>query len=53
MRVGLSQSSPLSLILFITSMDRISQRRQGVEGVKFGSHGITSLLFVDGVVLLA
>ena len=34
-------------------MDRISRRSQGLEGVWFGSHWISSLLFADDVVLLA
>ncbi|KAK3507901.1 hypothetical protein QTP70_002530 [Hemibagrus guttatus] len=34
-------------------MDRISRRSQGLEGVWFGDHRISSLLFADDVVLLA
>ncbi|CAL9687123.1 unnamed protein product [Knipowitschia caucasica] len=34
-------------------MDRISRRSQGPEGVRFGDHRISSLLFADDVVLLA
>ncbi|KAK3514114.1 hypothetical protein QTP70_005118 [Hemibagrus guttatus] len=34
-------------------MDRISRRSQGLEGVQFGDHRISSLLFADDVVLLA
>ncbi|KAK3524832.1 hypothetical protein QTP86_007573 [Hemibagrus guttatus] len=34
-------------------MDRISRRRQGLEGVRFGDHRISSLIFADDVVLLA
>ncbi|KAI3353778.1 hypothetical protein L3Q82_005006 [Scortum barcoo] len=34
-------------------MDRISRRSQGPEGVRFGNHRISSLLFADDVVLLA
>ena len=52
-RVGLRQGCPLSPILFITFMDRISRRSQGVEGVRFGGLSIASLLFADDVVLLA
>ncbi|XP_061762964.1 retrovirus-related Pol polyprotein from type-2 retrotransposable element R2DM isoform X1 [Nerophis ophidion] len=52
-RVGLRQGCPMSPILFITFMDRISRRSQGVEGFRFGGRGIGSLLFADDVVLLA
>uniref|UniRef100_A0A3B5Q4K1 Reverse transcriptase domain-containing protein n=1 Tax=Xiphophorus maculatus TaxID=8083 RepID=A0A3B5Q4K1_XIPMA len=52
-RVGLRQGCPLSPILFITFMDRISRRSQGVEGIRFGGLRISSLLFADDVVLLA
>ena len=38
---------------FIIFMDRISRCSQGPEGVRFGSHWISSLLFADDVVLLA
>ncbi|KAI3368153.1 hypothetical protein L3Q82_007881 [Scortum barcoo] len=51
--VGLLQGCPLSPVLFITFMDRISRRSQGPEGVQFGNHRISSLLFADDVVLLA
>ncbi len=51
--VGLWQGCPLSPVLFIIFMDRISRRSQGPEGVRFGDHTISSLLFVDDVVLLA
>ncbi|XDV31537.1 hypothetical protein PO909_002528 [Leuciscus waleckii] len=34
-------------------MDRISRRSQGPEGVRFGDHTISSLLFADDVVVLA
>ncbi|KAI3351087.1 hypothetical protein L3Q82_005653 [Scortum barcoo] len=34
-------------------MDRISRHSQGPEGVQFGNHRISSLLFADDVVLLA
>ncbi|TWW66772.1 hypothetical protein D4764_20G0008040 [Takifugu flavidus] len=52
-RVGLHQGCPLSPVLFITFMDRISRRSRGVEGVEFGGRKILSLLFADDVVLLA
>uniref|UniRef100_A0A8C6NQZ4 Reverse transcriptase domain-containing protein n=1 Tax=Nothobranchius furzeri TaxID=105023 RepID=A0A8C6NQZ4_NOTFU len=52
-RVGLRQGCPLSPILFITFMDRISRCSQGVEDIHFGGLRIRSLLFVDDVVLLA
>ena len=52
-RVGLRQGCPLSPVLFIIYMDRISRRSQGPEGVRFGDHRISSLLFADDVVLLA
>ncbi|TWW78062.1 R2DM Retrovirus-related Pol polyprotein from type II retrotransposable element [Takifugu flavidus] len=51
-RVGLRQGCPLSLVLFITFMDRISRHSRGVEGVEFGGRKISSLLFADDVVLL-
>ncbi|TWW66862.1 R2 Retrovirus-related Pol polyprotein from type I retrotransposable element [Takifugu flavidus] len=44
---------PLSPILFIIFMDRISRCSHGVEGVRFGDLRIGSLLFADDVVLLA
>ncbi|TWW81188.1 hypothetical protein D4764_01G0010030 [Takifugu flavidus] len=47
------RAGPLSPVLFITFMDRISRRSQGVEGVKFGGRKISSLLFADDAVLLA
>ncbi|GAA6106566.1 receptor-type tyrosine-protein phosphatase F-like, partial [Tachysurus ichikawai] len=50
---GLRQGCPLSPVLFITYMDRISRRSLGPEGVRFGDHRILSLLFADDVVLLA
>uniref|UniRef100_A0A8C6NQ68 Reverse transcriptase domain-containing protein n=1 Tax=Nothobranchius furzeri TaxID=105023 RepID=A0A8C6NQ68_NOTFU len=52
-RVGLHQGCPLSPILFITFMDRISRSSQGVDGIRFGGLRIRSLLFADDVVLLA
>ncbi|KAK3527008.1 hypothetical protein QTP86_006386 [Hemibagrus guttatus] len=51
--VGLWQGCPLSPVLFIVFMDRISRRSQGLEGVRFGDHRISSLIFADDVVLLA
>ena len=51
--VGLRQGCPLSPVLFIIFMDRISRSSQGPEGVRFGNHRIASLLFADDVVLLA
>ncbi|KAK3527334.1 hypothetical protein QTP86_021953 [Hemibagrus guttatus] len=51
--VGLQQSCPLSPVPFIVFMDRISRRSQGLEGVRFGDHRISSLIFADDVVLLA
>ncbi|KAK7921963.1 hypothetical protein WMY93_008865 [Mugilogobius chulae] len=51
--VGLRQGCPLSPVLFIVFMDRISRRSQGPEGVRFGDHRISSLLFADDVVLMA
>ncbi|KAI3353555.1 hypothetical protein L3Q82_020075 [Scortum barcoo] len=50
--VGLRQGCPLSPVLFIIFMDRISRRSQGPEGVRFGNHRISSLLFADDVVLV-
>ncbi len=51
--VGLRQACPLSPVLFIIFMDRISRSSQGPEGVGFGEHAISSLLFADDVVVLA
>ncbi|KAK3510314.1 hypothetical protein QTP70_001363 [Hemibagrus guttatus] len=51
--VGLRQGCPLSLVLFIVFMDRISRCSQQPEGVRFGDHRISSLIFADDVVLLA
>ncbi|KAI3356985.1 hypothetical protein L3Q82_003620 [Scortum barcoo] len=49
-----AEACPLSPVLFIIFMDRISRRSQGPEGVQwFGNHRISSLLFADDVVLLA
>ncbi len=53
LHVGLRQGCPLSTVLFVIFMDRISRRSQGPEGVWFGDHRISSLLFADDVVLLA
>ena len=52
-RVGLRQGCPLSPILFIIFMDRISRRSPVIEGFRFGDLRIGSLLFADDVVLLA
>ena len=52
-RVGLCQGLPLSLVLYIIFMDRISLHSQVVERIGFGGLRIPSLLFVDDVVLLA
>ncbi|KAK3515281.1 hypothetical protein QTP70_013483 [Hemibagrus guttatus] len=51
--VGLRQGCPLSPVLFIVFMDRISRRSQGLEGVRFADHRISSLILADDVVLLA
>ncbi|KAK3528570.1 hypothetical protein QTP70_003744 [Hemibagrus guttatus] len=51
--VGLQQGCPLSPVLFIVFMDRISRRSQWLEGFRFGDHRISSLIFADDVVLLA
>ena len=53
LRVGLFQGFPLSPILFITFMYRISRRSQVAEVVSFGGLPIPLLLFADDVVLLA
>uniref|UniRef100_A0A669BJZ3 Reverse transcriptase domain-containing protein n=1 Tax=Oreochromis niloticus TaxID=8128 RepID=A0A669BJZ3_ORENI len=50
---GLRQGCPLSPVLFIIFMDRISRRSQVAEGFRFGGLRISSLLFADDVVLLA
>ena len=44
-RVGLGQGCPLSPILLIPFMDRISMLSHGVEGVRFGDFRIGFLLF--------
>lgn len=44
---------PLSMVLLIIFMDRISRRSQGPMGVQLGSHMISSLLFADDVILFA
>ncbi|KAK3535777.1 hypothetical protein QTP70_021095, partial [Hemibagrus guttatus] len=49
--VGLRQGCPLSPLLFIVFMDRISRCSQGLEGVQFGDHRISSLLFADDILL--
>ncbi|XDV11655.1 hypothetical protein PO909_000531 [Leuciscus waleckii] len=51
--VGLRQGCPLSPVLFIFFMDRISRHSQGPEDVRFGDNTISSLLFADDVVVLA
>ena len=51
--VGLPQGCPLSQVLFIIFMDRISRHSHVVEGIRFGDLRIPSLLFADDVVLLA
>ncbi|KAI3356785.1 hypothetical protein L3Q82_003325 [Scortum barcoo] len=53
--VGLRQGCPLSPVLFIIFMDRISRRSvaRGRRESRFGNHRISSLLFADDVVLLA
>ncbi|KAI3373161.1 hypothetical protein L3Q82_006482 [Scortum barcoo] len=54
--VGLWQGCPLSPVLFIIFMDRISRHTlvaRGRRESRFGNHRISSLLFADHVVLLA
>ncbi|KAI3366320.1 hypothetical protein L3Q82_000443 [Scortum barcoo] len=52
--VGLRQGCPLSPVLFIIFMDRISRRiARGRREFRFGNHRISSLLFADDVVLMA
>ena len=53
MHVGLRQGCPLSPVLFIVFMDRISRCSQDPEGIWFRDYRISSLLFADDVVLLA
>lgn len=53
MGVILLQGCPLSQILFVILMDRISRHSQGVESVQYGNLKIVSLLFADDVVLFA
>jgi len=48
-----SQDCPVSPVLFVIFMDRISRPSLGLEQVSFGGLGIASLLFADDVVLLA
>ena len=52
-RVGLRQGCPLSQILIMIFMDRISRCSQAAKGVKFIGLQIPSLLFADDMVLLA
>ncbi|TWW73178.1 hypothetical protein D4764_15G0005720 [Takifugu flavidus] len=54
-RVGLPGDCPLSLVLFINFMDRISRRSRGGSGwvCRVGGWKISSLLSADDVVLLA
>ena len=51
--VGLWESCPLTTVMFIIFMDRICRHSQGLTGVWFGSHWISSVLFEDDVFLLA
>ena len=51
MRLGLHQGCPLSPILFITFMGRISRHSQGAEQVQIGDFTIMSLLFAIDVVV--
>ena len=51
--VGLCQGCPLSPILFVIFMDRISRHSRGEESVRFRDLRIASLLFADDMVLLA
>ncbi len=51
--VGLHQGYPLSQILFVIFMDRISRHSQREESIRFRDLRIVSLLFSDDVVLLA
>lgn len=43
---------PFSVVLFIIFMNRISLCSQRLEGIWFGTHRISFLLFADYVVLL-
>ena len=43
----------MSHILFVIFMDRISRHSHGGQGLQFGGLRISSLLFADGVVLMA
>ena len=43
----------LSPVLFVIFMVRISRRRLGGEGLRFGGLGILLLLFADDVVFLS
>lgn len=51
-RFGLGQACPLSTVLFITFIDRISGCCQIAAGVRIVGLSIPSLLFEDDVVLL-
>ena len=51
-RVVRGQGCPMSPVLFIIFMDRISMRSQVAKGVGFGGLWIISLLFGDYMVLL-
>ncbi|KAK3508670.1 hypothetical protein QTP70_003319 [Hemibagrus guttatus] len=44
---------PEKHLVVVDALSRISRRGQGLEGVRFGDHGISSLIFADDVVLLA
>lgn len=52
-RVTLRQGCPLSPVLVIMFMDRISRRSQVAEGVGSGDRRTPSMPFADGVALLA
>lgn len=52
MGVGLCQGCPLSQILFVIFIEKISRCSQGGLGVGFRDLRITSLLFADDVILL-
>ena len=51
--VGLRQGCALSLILFVIYMDRILRRSRSMARLQVGDLKIASLLFADGVVLMA